>query len=386
MKRAVFGWLLGATLMSGVAMAQAPPPAGGTTTLVEPPAPLLPVTERLVADDAVLAVPADRPETPKALIEDGLKRTETRAVLTGGKPSGWVRAYQFVDATGAFSAFTLLREGGKARRSDSPSVTEAELPGGELVLLDGVSVVRMVAHGGDPASLLAAIETGLPKIAGRHGVPPLLPTLFPAPGLDTARMRYSLGPTSYQAMGGVLPPEILGWDKSAEVATADYTGRGGRGSLTLALYPTPQIAGIVGRAIEEAVNRTIAKDGPAALGTMKLRRVGPLVVMTTGAWTAAQAQAMVDSVHLSQEVTFDKKKPPEFHAEIRKTATLLQQIAVFTGILILAALVLGVFLGGARAGIRVLQGKPAASEPEFLTIDLRDRPKLVPEENGPQKR
>jgi hypothetical protein len=40
----------------------------------------------------------------------------------------------------------------------------------------------------------------------------------------------------------------------------------------------------------------------------------------------------------------------------------------------LAAIVLGVFLGGARAGIRVLQGKPAASEPEFLTIDLRGAP------------
>jgi hypothetical protein len=34
-------------------------------------------------------------------------------------------------------------------------------------------------------------------------------------------------------------------------------------------------------------------------------------------------------------------------------------------------LVLGLFFGGGRALIRVLQGKPAASEPEFLRIDLR---------------
>ena len=35
-----------------------------------------------------------------------------------------------------------------------------------------------------------------------------------------------------------------------------------------------------------------------------------------------------------------------------------------------AMVVLALFLGGGRALIRVLQGKPAASEPEFLHIDL----------------
>jgi hypothetical protein len=37
----------------------------------------------------------------------------------------------------------------------------------------------------------------------------------------------------------------------------------------------------------------------------------------------------------------------------------------------LAAIVLGLFFGGGRALIRVMQGKPAATEPEFLRIDLR---------------
>jgi hypothetical protein len=40
----------------------------------------------------------------------------------------------------------------------------------------------------------------------------------------------------------------------------------------------------------------------------------------------------------------------------------------------IAAVVLGLFFGGGRAMIRVLQGKPAATEPEFLHIDLRERP------------
>jgi hypothetical protein len=33
--------------------------------------------------------------------------------------------------------------------------------------------------------------------------------------------------------------------------------------------------------------------------------------------------------------------------------------------------VIALFFGGGRALIRVMQGKPAATEPEFLRIDLR---------------
>ncbi len=36
-------------------------------------------------------------------------------------------------------------------------------------------------------------------------------------------------------------------------------------------------------------------------------------------------------------------------------------------------MVLGLFFGGGRAAIRVLQGKPAATEPECLRIDLRGK-------------
>ena len=63
-------------------------------------------------------------------------------------------------------------------------------------------------------------------------------------------MTYALGPAGYQAMGGVLPADAVGFDKSAEAVTAKY--RSG-GMLTLLLYPTPQIAGDHGRAIEAAM-------------------------------------------------------------------------------------------------------------------------------------
>jgi hypothetical protein len=65
--------------------------------------------------------------------------------------------------------------------------------------------------------------------------------------------------------------------------------------------------------------------------------------------------------------------PLEFHSEIRKTVSLLTSILIFCGLGALAAVVIALFLGGARAAIRVMQGKPAATEPEFLRIDLSGR-------------
>ncbi len=136
-----------------------------------------------------------------------------------------------------------------------------------------------------------------------------------------------------------VPPEIIGFDKAAEVVTAKYEGKG---TLTMLLYPTPQIAGDHGRQIEAEMNR----QGSSA-GTVKLRREGPLVLMTTGAWKPAEAQEMVENIHLRNEVTWNKPVPPEFHSEVRKTVSLLTSILVFCGLGALAAVVLALFFGGA---------------------------------------
>ena len=107
------------------------------------------------------------------------------------------------------------------------------------------------------------MQVGLPKVGGTKGLAPLLPTYLPAKGLETDSVKYALGPVGYQAMGGALPPEIIGFDKAAEVVTAKYEGKG---TLTMLLYPTPQIAGDHGRQIEAEMNRqgAVGGDGDAA--------------------------------------------------------------------------------------------------------------------------
>jgi hypothetical protein len=321
-------------------------------------------------------------QTADVLKEDGLDRGDK---LTYQKQKGTgtldVTAFQFGDATGAVSAFTYLRKpgsrlvvSGKGKVGSEMAATGA----GDFIFRSGTTVVIADASkaGGSVVNDLRQLETTLPKIGGPRSQAPLLPTLLPSKGLEIETVRYALGPVGYQAMGGVLPAGMAGFDKSAEVVMAKYKDRG---ILTLLLYPTPQIAGNHGRAIEAEMNR----EGAAA-GTVKLRRDGPLLSMTTGAWSPEAAQKMVEAVHLHDVLTWNKTPPPDFRMEVHKTVTLLTSIAIFSGILALAAIILGLFLGFGRAAIRVMQGKPAATEPEFLRIDLSGQSAKIRIEGEPK--
>jgi hypothetical protein len=61
---------------------------------------------------------------------------------------------------------------------------------------------------------------------------------------------------------------------------------------------------------------------------------------------------------------------PSVQTKVVQTYSLLQSIAVLAGVLMAAAVLLGLFLGGGRALYRVLRGKPAAMEAEFLGLGL----------------
>ncbi|GAC1429996.1 MAG: hypothetical protein NVSMB62_27520 [Acidobacteriaceae bacterium] len=363
---AVVGWAGSAT----VVLAQAP----AKTMLAMPPSPLLPGTlgklTRVAEGDAgdglgALSAPEFDATTRAVLVEDGIKRIASSGYAAAGKPEtpvGTLTVYKFGDASGAVAAYDYFRKPGMRPEKLGDAAVAS---GTEVLLRSGVNVVRGDLKMDRAQMELVARELidRLPKVGGTAGIAPLLPTMVPAKGLDAESVKYALGPAGYGAMGGVLPPESVGFDKSAETVTAKYKGQG---TLTLALYPTPQIAGDHARSTQGILK---TEGGPA--GTVMLRREGPMVLFTTGAWTAAAAQAIVEGIHLRQELSFDKPMPHEFHAEVQKTYTLLQSVAMFCIVGTLAAVFLGLFLGGGRALIRMMQGKPAASEPEFLRIDLR---------------
>jgi hypothetical protein len=108
-----------------------------------------------------------------------------------------------------------------------------------------------------------------------------------------------------------------------------------------------------------------------------VRREGELVALASGSFSGDDAERLVDDAHLRQEVSFDKDVQPVFHTEVQKTASLLMSIAILSGVLMGAAVLLGLFLGVGRAWFRVLRGKPAAVEVEFLSLHLAPQNKPV---------
>jgi hypothetical protein len=354
-------------LAGGVVVAQsavAPP----KTTLIEPPTPLLPQTlgklARVAEGDSGDGLgQVDAADAP-VMKEAGLKRFARSGYTQGGADRGTLTVYQLKDASGAVAAYDYLRKPGMRpeKLGDAASANSDE-----LLLRSGVSVAVGHLKLDHDATLAFAKDliARLPKVGGPSAMPPPLPSFLPGKGLDADSVRYALGPVGYHAIGGVLLAEAVGFDKSAETVTARYKNGG---TLTLIEYPTPQIAADRGRAIEAELKQP---EVSLAAGTVKLRREGPLLMVTTGAWKPDAAQALIDGIHLRDVMSFDQPMPLEFHAEVQKTFSLLTSIAIFCGVGALAALVLGLFFGGGRALIRVMQGKPAATEPEFLRIDLR---------------
>jgi hypothetical protein len=290
-----------------------------------------------------------------ALEEAGPQRSAVADYERGGQKIH-VEAIQFNDRTGAFSAFTLIS---KADMKPGTDLGAADAVGNGAVLFT-VGSTLVLASGTTDVATLKPLAAVLPKITGSKGMAPILPGMVPAKGLVAGSVRYALGPESYAVEGGVLPAKSLGWDKSAEAVTAKYDDKRGKETLTMLLYPTPAIAGNFAK---------VATDYTQAKGA-KVRRQAELVLVAEGTFSPDEAQKMIENIHLEQQLTYDKDMPPVFEKEVGKTYSLLTNILVFSGLLMLAALMLALFLGGGRAAVRVLRGKSAAVEPEFLSLHL----------------
>ncbi len=305
-----------------------------------------------------------------ALEEDGPQRSAVADYARGGK-TVHIEAVQFGDRTGAFSAFTLVERPGTR---EGKELGELDAAGdGSVLFMQGATLV--LVNGAVELASLKPLADGLPKVFGSKAVAPVLPTILPVKALVSGSMRYAVGPASYKAQGGVLPSNSVGWEKSAEAVTAQYDDAGAKETLTVVMYPTPAVAGEYAKAVQGLIG---------GAGNAKVRREGVVVALATGSFGAADAQRLVESVHLKQQVAMDKELELTPHEKAMQGYSLLKSITILALVLMGAAVLLGLFLGGGRAAIRVMRGKPAAVEVEFLSLHLS--PQNKPAEFGGQER
>lgn len=298
------------------------------------------------------------PEESAVLREYGMAQRET-AMYVKGSSEMFVRAWHFGDATGAFGTFTFYRHPGMhALPIGHDGAGDPE----HYLFWTGTTVVDVTFPRpfSDEKAAITALASQIPQAGGAAGIPPSLPHYLPPAQLDPSNVRYAIGPAAYAAMGGKLPASAIDFSQDTEAITAQYGPAGAQETLTLLLYPTPQIAGAHLKVL----------DALAQSSGMSTKRTGPLVAIVSGSFAPQKAQQLLESVHFSDYVTINH--PEGYVPEGAKLYRLLVGITVLTVVLICSALLLGLFLGGGRALVRVMRGKPASSlaEDEFISLHL----------------
>lgn len=309
-----------------------------------------------------------------ALKEYGLFRAATNEYKRDGETLN-VRAMQFNDTSGSYGAYTFYRQNGWPREDIGSGAASNK---NRVLFWQGTTVVDATfSHVGPmSAAELRELAKMLPVARGNKALaPPILGNL-PQGSLDKQTTHYALGASGYVGSGGVLPPELVGFDRGAEAVTANYSLSSGPATLTIVDYPTPQMA-----AAQETRIRDYIKAGAQAQpafpkpltdsdqASLEVRRSGPLVVVVSGDAIPDESHKLLESVHFQEELV---SIPQPTESEVNKTGRLLTGIAELVIVGSCAAILLGFFLGGGRAVYRLARGKPVSSvyEAEFIRLNL----------------
>jgi hypothetical protein len=361
------------------APAKATEPAKATAKLAS--APLLPVSfagwvaagpPRTVTDPAQ-ADPANAAALKEYDFSD--------AVLANYKRSGEtlsLRALRFHDASGSYGAYSFYRQNGWPKEEIGTGATSDH---NRVLFWLGNTLVdaNFSRIGPMSGSELRELASCLPVPDGSKALAPPILSSLPKDSLDGQTTHYALGPAGYAESGGVLPPDLVGFDRGAEAVTANYSLHSNAATLTIIDYPTPQMAA----ALETAI-RAYLKAGSQAQparpkplqdsdqASLEVRRSGPLVAIVSGDAIPEESHKLLALVHYEADLISLPQSGGE--SDVAKTAKLLMGIVALVIIGASAAILLGFFLGGGRALYRMARGKPVSSvyEEEFIHLDLRE--------------
>jgi hypothetical protein len=288
-----------------------------------------------------------------------------------------LRALHFQDASGAYGAYSYYRQNGWPRESIGAGAASDK---NRVLFWRGDTVVdaNYSRTGPMTAGELREIANQLPIPTGNKALSPPILASLPQASLAGQTTHYAEGPAGYAGGGGVLPASLAGFDRGAEAVTANYDLASGPATLTVLEYPTPQIA-----QSQEAAIRAYLKAGGGAQppwpkpltdsdqASLEVRRSGVLVAVVSGDAIPDESHRLLESVHYEADLT---AIPQPTESDVSKTSRLLVGIAALVTVGSLAAILLGFFLGGGRALIRVARGKPASSvyDEEFIHLDLRE--------------
>jgi len=324
----------------------------------------------------------DMPEHPELSQEAGMR--EFRACeFSSGKQKAGIWAGRYRDPSSAYEVYTSL-----LRPAMQPSTvgrfTAVDDKG--LLMLVGDAVVEVLQPRNISTKDLQELTSTIAALSSKTPLPPVREYL-PKEDLVNATQRYSLGPiglrraleplTSLVFRSRSTPDterekylaiaDRIGFNSGAEAMLAEYRSGGEGGLLLLIDYPTPQLAELHMRHLDDAL-RDVVKGYEA-----KIERRGSLLSVVLGPSSAAYAEKLRNAVTYETQVTWNE---PSQTATDPPWAVVLYRIFVGTGVFMVMAVAFGVAFGGFRIFIkRLLPGKvfDRPQQMEVLQLGLSGR-------------
>ncbi len=272
-----------------------------------------------------------------------------------------VALYKFKDPSGAYGAYSFLRQ---------PDMAKAELTEHSSISSD-----RSLALTGDlvldiHGTHIADDERQLKSLvsaAAQHAQDGLLPSLWqhlPQNDIVPQSDRYILGP---QTLNQLFPGNIgdsLGFQSGAEAEMAHYRLNGQDAQLLIADFPTPQLAQQQLALLQKKFNVNSSNNG-AGSPALYAKRTITLLAIVAGAPNQADAQNLLAAVHSGTELTWNE---PAFQFKEPRIEVMIVGSIIGSGVICLFAIIAGISFGGLRLIVKRLMPGKVFDRTEYVQI------------------
>ena len=266
---------------------------------------------------------------------------------TGAEGNARITLYQMFDPTAAYGLFTLDRNIDQPGFTAIPMGTEGFRLGNRTEFWQASYVVKLEGNAAAADDLARAVSQ---SIFGQSRKPPVAMHLPPA-NLLQGSDKYIVD-RSGVARELDIDPEALGFDDSAEMATATYRIGGKTAHLVLLMYPTQQLA----KKYEDKWMAASPDDKAYR------KRVSALLALVRGSHDEAVAKSILDGVNYETQVI---SAQPRMDISLR---TVILTIFDFIGIALLFTMVVGVSYGGVRIVVKKLYPDRVFDRPQDMEI------------------
>ena len=277
------------------------------------------------------------PETPdsKLLAEYGLQSITDRQ-YSNGKARLAIEAFEMKYASGAYGLWTFHR--------GAPSPNQKEIFNGRIVFRFSSSdqmVVDAVA-----AQMHANLTSELE--------PPLLPTYLPDQSKIANSEKYLVGPEAVARIAQISDlKDVIEFVAGTHAAVADYNNGNGKMSIVLIEFQSPQFAVDGLEKIQSHFNSLSQDEQKKRI----LRRVGNYAVEAVNVSDPVTAEEVLKQVKYMVRVHWEGKSAadipipfrpiaPSALREVVQTGQLLLATFYWIGMLVVGAVLSGIFIGG----------------------------------------